>query len=280
MTENSVFPDSLKQADIKPVYKSDSRNEKENYRHVSILPSLSKIYERCMYTQMDKYFGPILSKCQFRFRNGYSVQQCLLIKIEKWRDQNGTCAALLTGLSKAFDCLLHDLLIAKPRAYGCNLLSLKLLNCYLRNRRQCVEINNFYSSCAEILFGVPRGSILGPISFISLLSNLFLFIKNKDVASYTDDTKPYETRTNSAYVTHNSEVLGNTLLNWFNDNSMKANPGKYHLLLTGNDSSKITVGNKTISSSKCKKLLEIKIDSHLNVKERIESFCEKASQKN
>ena len=61
---------------------------------------------------------------------------------------------------------------------------------------------------------------------------------------------------------------------------MKANPGKYHLLLTGNDSSKITVGNKTISSSKCKKLLEIKIDSHLNVKEHIESFCEKASQKN
>ena len=79
MTENSVFPDSLKQTDIKPVYKSDSRNEKENYRHVSILPSLPKIYERCM----DKYFGPILSKYQFRFRNGYSVQQRLLIKIEK-----------------------------------------------------------------------------------------------------------------------------------------------------------------------------------------------------
>ena len=62
MTENSVFPDSLKQTDTKPVYKSDSRNEKENYRHVSTLPSLSKIYERCMYTQMNKYFGPILSK--------------------------------------------------------------------------------------------------------------------------------------------------------------------------------------------------------------------------
>ena len=68
MIENTVFPDSLKQADIKPVYKKDSRNEKENCRPVSILPNLSKIYERCMYTQMNKYFGPILSKCQFGYR--------------------------------------------------------------------------------------------------------------------------------------------------------------------------------------------------------------------
>ena len=160
--------------------------------------------------------------------------------IEKWRaslDQNGTCAALLTDLSKAFDCLPHDLLIAKLHAYGCDLPSLKLLNCYLRNRRQRVKINNFYSSWAEILFGVSQGSILGPILFNIFLSDLFLFIKNKDVASYADDTTPYEIGGNSAYVIHNFEILGNILLNWFNDNSMKANPGKYHLLLSGNDSS-------------------------------------------
>ena len=231
------------------VYKKDSRNEKENYRPVSILPNLSKICERCMYKQMNKYFDPILSKYQFGFRKGYSAQQCLLIMIEKWRaslDQNGTCAALLTDLSKAFDCLPHDLLIAKLHAYGCDLPSLKLLNCYLRNRRQRVKINNFYSSWAEILFGVSQGSIFGPILFNIFLSDLFLFIKNKDIVSYVDDTTPYKTGGNSAYVIHNLEVLGKTLLNWFKDNSMKANPCKYHLLLFGNDSSKITVGNETI----------------------------------
>ena len=68
-------------------------------------------------------------------------------------------------------------------------------------------------------------------------------------------------------------------MNWLNDNSMKANPGKYQLLLSGNDSSKITVGNETISHSKCEQLLGIKIDSHLNFKEHIESLCKKASQK-
>ena len=149
MVENSVFPVSLKQTDIKRIHKKDSRSDKENYRPVSILPNLSKIYERCLYTQMNKYFDPVLSKYQFGVRKGYSAQQCLLTMTEKWRaslDQNGTRAALLTDLSKVFDCLPHDLLIAKLHAYGCDLPSLKLLNSYLRNRHQRVKINNFYSS--------------------------------------------------------------------------------------------------------------------------------------
>ena len=78
-------------------------------------------------------------------------------------DQSGTYAALLTDLSKAFDCLPHDLLIAKLHAYNCNLPSVKLLNSYLRNSHQLVKVNNFYSSMAEILVGAPQGSILGPI---------------------------------------------------------------------------------------------------------------------
>ena len=112
---------------------------------------------------MSRCFGPIISECRFGFEGGYGAQRCLLIMIEKWRaslDQNGTCAALLTDLPKAFDCLPLDLLIAKLHAYGCDLPSLKLLNCYLHSRRPRVKINNFYSSRAEILFGVPLGSIL------------------------------------------------------------------------------------------------------------------------
>ena len=78
---------------------------------------------------------------------------------------------------------------------------------------------------------------------------------------------------------HNLEVFGNTLLKWFNNNCMKANPGKFHLLLSGSDSSKITIGNKTVSSSKCEKPFGIKIDNNLNFKEYIESSCKKATQK-
>ena len=205
MIKNSIFPVSLKEADINPIHKKDSRSDKKNYRPVNILRNLSKIYERCLYTQMNKYFDPV-SKHQFGFRNGYSAQQCLLTVIEKWRaslDQNGTCAALLTDLAKAFDCLPHDLLIAKLRACGCDLPSQKLLNSYLRNRHQRVKTNNFYNLWAEILFGVAQGSILGPLLFNKFLCDLFLFIKNKDIASYVDYTTPYETGGNSAFVIHN-----------------------------------------------------------------------------
>ena len=92
---------------------------------------------------MDQYFAPILSKYRLAFRKRYSTLQCLLTMIENWRvslDQNGTCAAFLADLSKAFDCLPHDLLIARLHAYGCDFPSQKLLNSYLHNRHQRIKI--------------------------------------------------------------------------------------------------------------------------------------------
>ena len=103
---NSTFPEQLKWADAKPVFKKNSRTDKENYRPLSILPNISKIYERYLYKQLCDYFDVIFSRNQCGFRKGFSVVNCLLPMIEKWReslDQGGTYGALLTYLSKAFD---------------------------------------------------------------------------------------------------------------------------------------------------------------------------------
>ena len=145
-----VFPDELKHTDIKPVYKKESRNEKENYRPVSILPNVSKIFERCMYDRLTDYFGKLLSKYQCEFRKGFSTQHCLLATIEKLRKnldsgKGGASVALLTALSKAFDCLPHDLLIAKLHADGIREGYLNLLFSYLKNRKQRVRLHNAYS---------------------------------------------------------------------------------------------------------------------------------------
>ena len=172
---NSIFPSSLKNADITSVFKKGDRNLKDNYRPVSILSNISKTFERCMFQQISKFMEPLLSKYQCGFRKGYNTQYCLLAMLEKWKssvDKGSSFGALLTDLSKAFDCLSHKLLIAKLHAYGFSLNALRLVHSYLTNRKQRTKINNKYSSREEILFGVPQGSILGPLLFNIFLCDL------------------------------------------------------------------------------------------------------------
>ena len=116
-----MFPPDLKLANVTPVYKNKSKNSKGNYRPVSILSNISKIYERCLYDPIQVFFDSILSKCQCGFRRGCNAQHCLITLIEKWKEsvENGEAfLTLFTDLSKAFDCLSHELLIAKLDAYG------------------------------------------------------------------------------------------------------------------------------------------------------------------
>ena len=120
-------------ADVKPVSKKNPRNDEENYRPVSILPSISKVYERCLCKQLYDYFDIIFSRKQCGFRKGFSVVNCLLPMIEKWResrDQGGAYGALLTDLLKPFECLPHALIIAQLYAYAVDMPSLKLINSY------------------------------------------------------------------------------------------------------------------------------------------------------
>ena len=279
---NSTFPQQLKWADVKPVFKKNSRTDKENYRPVSILPNVSKIYERCLYKQLYDYFEVIFSQNQCGFRKGFSVENCLLPMIEKWReslDQGGAYGALLRDLSKAFDCLPHELIIAKLYAYGVDMPSLKLINSYLSKRRQRIKINDVYSSWSEILFGVPQGSILGPLLFNVFICDLFMFLPEDGIANYADDNTPYSTGNRIHNIISDLEQASDILSKWFIDNYLKANPDKYHLLLSETSETQLIVENVPTASSCCEKLLGIKIDYKLSFEPHVESLCKKASQK-
>ena len=211
MIFDATFPSELKNADVIPVFKKKDRNNVENYRPVSILPNLSKIYERCLYDQMYKYFNHILSKWQCGFRKGFSTLHCRLVMTEKWRkclDIGGTSGAILTDLSKAFDCILYDL---------------------LSNRQQRTKINNGFSRYSEITYGVLQGSILRPLLFNVCICDIFFDIIECNIASYADDNTPYNFDFNLDNVISNLEKSTNSLLNWFRENHVKANSDKCHL---------------------------------------------------
>ena len=119
--------------------------------------------------------------------------------------------ALFTNLSKAFECLNHERLTVKLNAYGFTLPALKLIHNYLSNRKQRVRVNDSHSLWQDILFGVPQGSILGPLLFNIILADLF-FTLNTEIANYADDTTPYAVSDNIDYLISSSEKSSKGLL--------------------------------------------------------------------
>ena len=112
----------------------------------------------------------------------------------KWRkclDKEGKSGAILTDLSKAFDCILHDLLIAKLAAHGFDYQSLRIMESFLSNIQYRTKINNAFSRHSEIIYGVPQGSILGPLLLNIYLCDIFFNIIECDIVSYTDDNTPH-----------------------------------------------------------------------------------------
>ena len=198
--------------------------------------------------------------------------------IDKWKkavDNNKVFGALLTDLSKAFDCICHNLLVAKLNAYGLSLPALKMIQDYLQNRKQRTKIGSSYSSWEDITSGIPQGSILGTLLLNIFLRDLFHEYQNNYFANSADDTTPYVAGDNTTEVLANLSNLAQKLLTWFANDKMKANHDKYHLLLSTQESFNIQIENFTIKSSKVKKLLGINFDKNLNV----ESICQKANRK-
>ena len=279
---SSNFPTILKAADILPTHKNKDKSVIENYRPISILPTLSKIYERCMYDQMYKYFDQILSKYQCGFRQGYNTQHCQLMMVEKWNkalDKGGLGGALLTDLSKAFDCIKHDLLIAKLAAYGFDSHSLSFAFRYLNERKQRTKIHNSYSPYANIACGVPQGSILGPLLFNINICDMLFEKYECDIASYADDNTSHTYDSDLCTVLSKLKNCTDNLFTWFKENHMKPNGDKCNILVTTEKSVSVNIGGSNVTNKKEQKLLGIKFDSSLSFEGHITNLCKKASPK-
>ena len=186
---------------------------------------------------------------------------------------------LLTDLSKAFDCLNHELLIAKLNAYGFNLNALNLIHSNLFDRVQRVRIQAKYSCWSDVITGVPQGSILGPLFFNIYLSNIFLFTSDCEIANYAYNNSPYCQGKNIEFVMSQLEKDANLLITWVVDNSMRANHDKFHLLLDSDTNLSIKVDNYEIKNSNEEKLLGITFDNKLTFETRVSNLCKIANKK-
>ena len=282
--ELNTYPDILKLADVNPAHKKKERTNAENYRPISVLSYTSKIFEQVLHEQMVVKMKNILSNKLCGYRKGFNSQHAIISMLEKWRkslDNKGYAGAVLMDLSKAFDCMNHELLLAKLDAYGFGKNSIQLIHSYLNNRWQRVKINNSFSSWTELLLGVPQGSVLGPLLFNIYLNDLMWFIEHGEVCNYADDTTPHACDNSLNSLKSKLEKDSLNAIEWFKNNYMKLNTDKCKLLVAGQKDHPVSikVGDSVIEEENTVELLGVQIDNELNFSEHLNAKIRKANSK-
>ena len=188
-----IFPDTLKVAKVRPLYKKGDDRSFSNYRPISLLPSFSKIFEKVIYQQTYSYFqtNNLLYSSQYGLRSGHSTELAgldIVDRIIQGLDKNEIPINIYLDLSKAFDTLDHSILLQKLKFYGITGISLDVFKNYLSGRNQYVEFESVNSDIMHIKTGVPQGSVLGPLLFIVYINDIANASNICKCISYADDT--------------------------------------------------------------------------------------------
>lgn len=189
-----IYPDQLKIAKVVPIHKKNDKLDIKNYRPISVLPTISKLFEIIMHSQLMTYFtdNKLLTPHQYGFRPNLSTELATLElmdrNIHEMAKNKSTPLNIFIDLSKAFDSLNHMMLINKLKYYGIQSNAIALLQSYLFGRSQYVQINNVKSSLCPVLFGIPQGSVMGPFLFNVFINDICNVDTVFDMIMYADDT--------------------------------------------------------------------------------------------
>ena len=191
--ESGVFPQKMKIARVIPIYKKDDSQDCNTYRTISLLPNISKLFEKLIKSRFSKFLED--NKClfsrQFGFRNKHSTNHALIDLTETIRkalDDNEFACGVFLDFKKAFDTVNHKILLKKLEHYGIRGHAIKWFKSYLSERKQYTAVSNADSQTNEISNGVPQGPVLGPLLFLIYINDLNSAIRFSYIRHFADDT--------------------------------------------------------------------------------------------
>ena len=286
---SSSFPDVLKTAKIVPIYKAGPKTDKNNYRPIALLPTISKIFEKLIHKRVSSFLTKfkLLYSDQYGFQSKKSTTDAILKFTDECYNALNSKKALISvyiDFSKAFDTVDHRILLEKLELYGFRGPILGWFKSYLSSRLQYVEIQGVKSTLKPSVCGVPQGSVLGPLLFLIYINDMHLCCKHLKVINFADDSTAYLTRDNARsaipVVNYDLEKLDE----WVCANKLSLNTSKTAYTVFSNQSQSdipdVIIRNTEIAACQKQKFLGIILDSKLNFKEHIDKTANKVKSAN
>ena len=286
---NSVFPNKWKEAKVTPLHKNGPLEEVNNFRPISILPVMSKVLEKHVHDSLSEFLQEfnLLHKTQSGFRSKHSCETALVNMIDSWLagiDSGKMIGVVLVDFKKAFDLVDHHILLDKLSVYGIRDEALMWFNTYLTHRKQQVSVNNCMSGLKQISYGVPQGSILGPLLFLLFINDLPLYTNKVCTDLYADDTTLYDIQDSMERIENNLQSALNNLHVWCRNNGMILNSSKTKVLLITttqkrqrlhNENLALKFNDESLNMITNDKILGIYVDNNLNWTDHIKHLSRK-----
>ena len=284
-----VFPECLKIGRVVPIFKTGDRSDPTNYRPITILPYISKIFESSICIRLVKFFEKfsLLTDSQFGFRSKKSTCDALIRfvnSIYDSLDSKQILASILIDFRKAFDTISHDILIKKLCIYGIRDIPLRLIENYLHNRKQIVSVGSAVSPPLPISYGIPQGACLGPFLFLVYVNDLALVSPLLDTILFADDTTLSMSDPIYSQLSLNINAEIDKIKSWTISNRMSLNVSKTNALIFSNKTlplnyeNSLKIGNSPINIIDSCKFLGVQIDNRLSFKNHVKYVTDKISR--
>ena len=290
--ETGIFPESLKIVKVIPIFKNKgSEFETNNYRPISLLSNVDKIFEKLVHNRLTSFFNKhnLFYNKQFGFRRAHSTYHTLISLTEKIRqslDKGQFSCGVFIDLQKAFDTVNIDILLRKLELYGIRGNCNKWFRSYLTGRRQYVTVNGKSSGFKHILHGVPQGSVLGPLLFIMYINDLPNALIFSESTLFADDTCLLYSNSSLKSIERHLNIDLKRLFKWLCANKISLNVSKTEVLLFRNIHKSINhnvglkLNGKILNFSDSVKYLGVYLDSHLSWKTHFEMLSKKLGKTN